>query len=148
MTEAVRTQLTKEVVQAYLELGDAVRLASLPGWITADLTTSQVKAIILLGYYGPLSVGKLAELLGVGNPAASIVVQQLVEQELAERAEDTADRRRTLVSLTEKGSQLMSGQREQREGKVRDWLSQLDDDELAALRRGLVSLVGVARSAI
>ena len=145
MKESLRTQLADEAVQAYLELGDAVRLASLPGWITADLTTSQVKAVILLGHHGPLSVGKLAELLGVGNPAASIIVQQLVEQELAERTEDTSDRRRTLVSLTEKGSQLMSGQREQREGKVRRWLSQLNDDELAALRRGLAALVGVAR---
>jgi DNA-binding MarR family transcriptional regulator len=146
MKEPLRMQLADEAVQAYLELGDAIRLASLPGWITADLTTSQVKAVILLEHHGPLPVGKLAELLGIGKPAASIIVQQLVEQEMVERSEDTLDRRRTLVSLTAKGSQLMSGQREQREGRLRRWFSQLDDDELTALRRGLGALAGIARS--
>jgi DNA-binding MarR family transcriptional regulator len=146
MKEPLRSELADDAIQAYLELGDAIRLASLPSWITADLTTSQVKAVILLEHHGPLPVGKLAEWLGIGNPAASIIVQQLVEQGLAERSEDSFDRRRTLVSLTAQGTQLISGQREQREGSLRRWLSQLGDEELTALRDGLRALVGIVRS--
>jgi DNA-binding MarR family transcriptional regulator len=146
MNEPLRTQLADEATQAYLELGDTIRLASLPSWITADLTTSQVKAVILLEHHGPLPVGKLAEWLGIGKPAASIIVQQLVEQKLAERSEDTLDRRRTLVSLTRQGAQLISGQREQREGSVRHWLNQLADDDLAALRHGLKALMSIVRA--
>lgn len=141
-----RTQQTKEAVQVYLELGDAIRLAALPSWITADLTISQVKAVFLLAHHGALAVSELAGLLGIGNPAASILVQQLVEQELVERSEDAQDRRRTLVSLTAQGTQLISSQREQGETRLRHWLSQLEDDQLVDLLHGLRALVEIVRS--
>lgn len=146
MKEQSRPQLANEAAQAYLELSDAIRLATLPGWITADMTISQVKAVVLLAHHGPLAVGELAGLLGIGNPAASILVQQLVEQELAERSEDIQDRRRTLVSLTARGTKLISGQREQRKARLCHWLSQLGDDELAGLMHGLRALGGIVRS--
>lgn len=146
MKEPLRTQLANEAVQAYLAFGDAMRLAILPNWITADLTISQVKAIVLLAHHGVLTVGALAGLLGIGNPAASVLVQRLVEQELAERSEDIQDRRRTLVSLTEQGNKLISGRREQTEARLRHWLGQLGDDELMELLRGLRALLGIVES--
>jgi DNA-binding MarR family transcriptional regulator len=141
-----RIQLANEAAQSYLELADAIRLTTLPGWITADLTISQVKAVFLLAYHGALAVSELAGLLGIGNPAASILVQQLVEQELVERSEDIQDRRRTLVSLTARGTKLISGRREQIEARLLPWLSQLSDDELTDLLRGLRALVEIVRS--
>lgn len=72
-----------------------------------------MQALAFLAYYGSLAVGELAELLGIGNPAASVLVQQLVEQGLVVRSEDVHDRRRTLVTLTEPGARLIRGQREQ-----------------------------------
>ncbi|RPI48269.1 MAG: MarR family transcriptional regulator, partial [Chloroflexi bacterium] len=103
------SQEVAEAVQAYLALGDAIRLASLPGWIVADLTISQLKALGLLEHHGTLAVSELARSLSVGNPAASILVQQLVDQALVERSEDARDRRRTLVRLTTQGADLISG---------------------------------------
>lgn len=146
MNESWRAQLANEAVQAYLELGDAIRLAALPGWITADLTISQLKAVFLLTHHGALAVSELAALLGVGNPAASILVQQLVEQGLVERSEDAQDRRRTLVRLTAQGTKLISGPREQGEARLRRWLSQLGDDELKGLLHSLRILVEIVRS--
>lgn len=143
--EGTRDELALEIAQAYLEFADAIRLATLPTWVHADLTTSQVKAIFLLAHHGSLTVGKLATLLRVGSPAASILVQQLVEQKLVERAEDPGDRRRTLVSLTARGNRLVSGQREKREGKLVQLLGQLDDEALQGLLRGLQALNSVMR---
>lgn len=37
MKEPSRKKLANEIVQAYLELGDTLRMAALPSWITADL---------------------------------------------------------------------------------------------------------------
>lgn len=145
MERPTRQKLTKEVAHTYLEFADVIRLATLPTWIHADLTTSQVKAIFLLAYHGSLPVGKLAALLGVGSPAASILVQQLVEKNLARRAEDPQDRRRTLVSLTSRGDKLISGQRDKREAKLLEWLAELDDDALKGLLRGLRALNEVIR---
>lgn len=140
MEKRLREKLAKEVAHAYLEFADVIRLATLPTWIHADLTTSQVKAIFLLAHHGSLPVGKLATLLGVGSPAASILVQQLVEKHLVRRAEDPQDRRRTLVSLTSRGDKLISGQREKRETKMLEWLAELDDKSLQGLLRGLRAL--------
>jgi len=138
--------LAIEVVQTYLDLADTIRLATLPNWVNADLTTSQVKAIFLLAHHHALAVGELAGLLGIGSPAASILVQQLVEQALVERSEDTEDRRRTLVHLTAQGSRLVSGHREQREARLYHWLSQLADDQLSGLLHGLRGLAEIACS--
>lgn len=140
MEKHSQKKLAKEVAHAYLEFADVIRLATLPTWIHADLTTSQVKAIFLLAHHGSLPVGKLAALLDVGSPATSILVQQLVEKNLVRRAEDPQDRRRTLVSLTPSGDKLISGQREKREAKLVEWLGQLDDEALDGLLRGLRAL--------
>lgn len=145
MKEEAREKIAREVAHAYLDFADAIRLATLPDWVHADLTTSQVKAIFLLAHHGSLPVGRLATLLRIGSPAASILVQQLVEQELVERAEDPRDRRRTLVSLTARGSKLVSGQRDKREAKLVQWLGQLDNDALEGLLRGLRALNSVMR---
>jgi DNA-binding MarR family transcriptional regulator len=141
-----RQELTGRAVEVILDFGDAIRLQTLPNWVNANLTISQVKAVALLAHHGALAVGELAELLDIGSPAASIVVQQLVEQDLAQRTEDSRDRRRTLVSLTEAGKRLKSGQRQLREAKLRQWLDRLDDDALANLLHGLGALYEVAHA--
>jgi len=143
MKDQMRTTLADDVVQGYLELSDTIRVTAVPSWINADLNVSQVKAIILLEHHGALTVSELARLIGIGNPAASILVQQLVEQGLVERSEDSKDRRRTFVRLTARGSGLMTGRRELVRTNLLRWLSQLSEDELASLQRGLGALLRV-----
>ncbi len=143
---SARSNVTRDTVDTYLSLVDAIRLATLPGWITADLTISQVKAVFLLAHHAALSVGELAAMLDIGNPAASILVQQLVEQALVERTQDHQDRRRTLVSLTAQGTKLISGRHEQREARLYEWLEHMPEDDLLALLRGLKALTAVVRA--
>ncbi|MFW6184352.1 MAG: MarR family winged helix-turn-helix transcriptional regulator [Chloroflexota bacterium] len=143
--ERSTTAAADAVVEMYLALGDALRLDILPVWVTADLTISQLKALFLLAHYGPLAVGELAERLEVGNSTTSIVVQQLVEQDLVERSADAEDRRRTLVALTPQGARLIGGSRKKKEAVLRRWVAQLNDAQLADLRRGLRALLRVVR---
>lgn len=145
MKEPSQVQLENEIVQTYLALGDAIRVAILPDWIVADLSMSQLKALMLLTYHGALTVSALARLLNMGNPAASILVQQLVDQKLVERSEDAKDRRRTLVELTPQGAQLIIGRHKQTETKLRQWLSQMGEDELTRVVDGLNTLAKAAR---
>ena len=146
MAERSHAELANEVVRAYLELGDATRMASLPSWLTADLNLSQLKAIVFLEHHGALIISKLAGLLGIGNPAASILVQQLVEQGLVERSEDKEDRRRTYVQPTARGIALLAGRREQIKSNLLRWLGQLDDNDLVSLQRGLGALIRVVQT--
>jgi DNA-binding MarR family transcriptional regulator len=84
-------------------------------------------------------------LLGIGNPTASILVQQLVERELVTRTEHTTDRRHTIIRLSPKGAAIGAGRRKEREKQWQRWLSHLSDDELNALARGLSAIVAVVK---
>ena len=77
-----------------------------------DLTLSQLKTLSLLSELppaSPLSLKDVAERLGISLPAASRAVDPLVRRGLAERREDTEDRRIKRVRITPKGDAL--GQR-------------------------------------
>jgi DNA-binding MarR family transcriptional regulator len=144
--EASHTQLVTQVIQALVDFVMAEQIGDVPKWVAFDLTFSQLRSLVLLGHHGALTVGDLAKLLGLGKPAASVLVQQLVEQRLVERSEDVKDRRRTLVRLATRGTELMSGRQEQREAKLRRWLSQMDSEQLTGLLRGLDVLLEILKS--
>jgi DNA-binding MarR family transcriptional regulator len=79
---------------------------------------------------------------------AEAVIQamaELVRQQLAERSEDTRDRRRSWVSLTERGAQLVGDRREQREAQFLPRLNRLSDERLRGLQRGLEALITAMR---
>ncbi|RPI26493.1 MAG: MarR family transcriptional regulator, partial [Chloroflexota bacterium] len=129
-----------------VELVLTQKFADIPKWFDFDLTVSQVKAVFLLAYHGTLTISELAKLLEMGNPAASILVQQLVQQEMVRRSEDPKDRRRTYVQLTAKGASLISGRREQREVKFRRWMSRMSDEEISGLWLGTSALARIIAS--
>lgn len=101
---------TNEVLELILRVQRAVHRSkvldrSTPPWVaTIGLTMAQLRALMTLEDGGQLSVGHLAERLGIGMPAASSIVDRLVEEGLAERHQDPDDRRRIVVHPTEKGS--------------------------------------------
>ena len=81
-----------------------------------------------------------------GEPCGGwILVQQLVRQELVERSEDTRDRRRAWVRLTERGARLVGNRRERQEAEFLPRLNRLSDKELIGLQRGLEALISVIR---
>ncbi len=114
-------------------------------WIRLNLSMGQVKALMVLAREaGPgMNVTALAEALHVGKPAASILVDQLVQLGYVERTEDHEDRRRTLVALTPKALDLVERLRQGGYEPFSRWLAALDADDLAAMTRGLRALLAV-----
>jgi DNA-binding MarR family transcriptional regulator len=94
--------------------------------------------------YGPQPVGELGRRLGLSEPAASLLVDKLVELGLAVRERDPQDGRRTLVTATPAAEELAARLREGREEHALRWLGALTDDELGALIRGYRGLLRVA----
>jgi DNA-binding MarR family transcriptional regulator len=114
-------------------------------WIELDLSMGQLKALMALATRRGLNVGGLADLLQVGNPAASTLVDRLVQAGYVVRTEDADDRRRTLLATTPAGDELVSRLRQGAgEIRVRRWLERMDPDDLAALTRGLEALAAIA----
>lgn len=118
-----------------------------PTWMNLDLPMGQLKALAMVSYRGPLPIGRLGSILGIGKPAATLLVDALVRRELVARSEDSDDRRRTLVQLSARGRTLMDELhlgRECSENRFLEWLEQLQEGDLSALARGLRALVAVA----
>lgn len=113
-------------------------------WLDTDLSMAQVKGLMAIGKTGEPSVGDVAKELGIGLSAASQIVDRLVKAGLVARQPHPNDRRVTQCVLTEPGDtllrQLQTGPR-----LLREWLDQLDPEDLASLERGLGALARHAR---
>ncbi|MFS0865869.1 MarR family winged helix-turn-helix transcriptional regulator [Microbacterium sp. 179-B 1A2 NHS] len=85
-----------------------------------------------------LSVGELAEAIGVDQPRASRLVQQAVAMGLAAREADPADARRTRIALTSEGRKHVGDFRGERRERLRSALADFSPEE----RSELVRLLG------
>src|SRR5947209_6248863 len=95
--------LVEETVASYDRYLTAILQSAEPVWSQLDLTILQLKGLILLEVRGQLTVGGIADALGIVRPKASVLVEQLVQLDLVIREEDSADRRRALVCLSNEG---------------------------------------------
>jgi len=69
-------------------------------------TLSQCHAIVEIGRAGEISLNELAEILNLDNSTASRTVNNLVNQNLAEREIDPEDRRFLRIRLTDEGKRI------------------------------------------
>ncbi len=104
-----------------------------------DLTASQFSALVALRQREIVSQNELGRLIALDRSTTSIVLKSLRERALVHAQGDEADRRKTLLSLTDAG-RLMLAKAEKRASKGNAaFLARLGEDEsaqfLAMLRR-------------
>lgn len=134
----------RAVLEAQLALGQHLNAKQPQEWARLDLTIGQLKTLMMLAARSDQTISQLAERLGIGKPATSIVVDRLVHEGLVRRAEDALDRRRTLVALTEPGADLVTRLHQGSLTRLADCLQAMTPADLAALRCGLEALVAIA----
>src|SRR5229473_2018977 len=133
-----------EALIAYKKVHRALLTSTASRWRHLDISMQQLRAIYLLRDEEVATVGRLAELFGIGLPAASILADRLVRAGYVERNEDTADRRRVLLTLTRAGIQLVTELHEGSYLLLRRWMARLSAEDLAALTQGWRALAEVA----
>ncbi len=138
--EQTQSLAVERTVVAYREYWTAMLQMAEPFWFQLDLTITQLKGLIVLEVRKEITVGGIAEALGVGRPSASILVEQLVQAKLATRAEDPADRRRSIVCLTDEGGELAARLHRGEEQSMAGLFALLEAYELTALTQGLHAL--------
>jgi DNA-binding MarR family transcriptional regulator len=138
--------LVREALAAQREFRHSLLRVNPPDWVELDLSMGQLKTLMALASQEGMNVSAVAETLRVGKPAASILVDRLVQLGYAQRTEDPEDRRRTLVTPTAHGRELVERLRQGGgERTMVRWLEQMNPDDLAALAQGLRALAAVAR---
>jgi DNA-binding MarR family transcriptional regulator len=122
----------------------SLQKASLPRWLRLDLTMAQFKALAAVEGSGGIGVCGLARELGMGDSAASLLVDQLVRRGYVARKTDQTDRRRVHLTATSRGVKLLGELREGHGQSLERWLDELDDDQFEALACGLRALAQAA----
>jgi len=90
---------------------------------------------------GPLTIGALAERLGVTQQAASKSVADLERRGYVERTPDPDDARARLVGLTERGRAVIAAAREERAALGTELAERLGERRVEAARRLLLDVV-------
>ena len=71
------------------------------------LQASQHPFLAALDRLGPLTIGDLADAVGITQPGATRTVAQLIELKYVEATQPDDDQRRRVISLTKTGQQLV-----------------------------------------
>lgn len=144
MTESTRVRDEREITGALHAVNEELHKVNLPAWLGLGLPAAQLKALVTVASGDGHSITSLAGSLGIGEPAASQVVEQLVRRGYVTREQDPGDRRRAVVKTTGTGMELVSGLRQGRREHVHEWLASMSDEDVHALAHGLDALAAAA----
>lgn len=106
-----------------------------------DVTPAQVKVLLQLSRNEQMSVGEIADALFVSMPAASEIVDRLVDSGHLVRASDPTDRRRVIVSTTTESQHAIDRLVELRRTQIRKALLRLSPEERPVAIRTLDALI-------
>jgi DNA-binding MarR family transcriptional regulator len=112
----------------------------------APLQASQYPFLAAIDRLGPLTVGELADAIGITQPGATRTVAQLVELGMLESEQAPDDQRRRIVSLSKEGRRLVATAKRDVWPRIRDAVADLCGDldgplldQLAAIEDGLAA---------
>lgn len=131
--------MSKDVIRSlgYLCLG--TRLKRLGEALQADVQrvldvldppvqASHHPILAALDRLGPLSVGELAQAVGISQPGITRTITQLAELGLVDQAQPSDDQRRRIVSLTAKGERLVQTARREAWPRIERAVAALCED--------------------
>jgi len=114
--------------------------------VSDDVTLAQYRTLVLLMTGGPCRLGDLARATGVNPSTATRMCDRLIHKGLVTRARDRVDRRETVLSLTDKGQQLVDAVTVSRRSIIRSMLQAIPLVERRGLVRALTVLAEAMRS--
>jgi DNA-binding MarR family transcriptional regulator len=132
-----RDSLTDELLDELTAWTPRDRLRMLGAWHHSGLSLAHLNVVTLLEMNGPMSMGRVAELLGVSLASATGIVGRMEERDLVERRGSPTDRRVVEVHVANGGRQLIQAIRERRREHLTEVFRRMDEMQLAALHEGL-----------
>ncbi len=109
------------------------------------LSMPQVSLLSRLYYQGQCGVTDIADHLAVTSPAASQMVERLVQQGLLERNEDPIDRRAKQIALSPAGRELIQDSIEARVRWMAELTTVLSPEDQTTIAAALDTLTNAAR---
>lgn len=138
--------LVQRALDAHYNVGKVMMVLHAPEWLLLDLSMAQLKVLLLLDAEQNLTIGQVARKMGFTKPTTSILVDKLVQGDYILRTEDAEDRRRTILQLTEKGTELAASLLRGKRTLMCALLSAMPPADLQALTQGWEALTRVAKA--
>jgi DNA-binding MarR family transcriptional regulator len=110
-------------------------------WLSLDLTTSQLRTLLLLFTNGPTRMSEIASQLGISMATATGVIDRMVERGIVVRESDPNDRRIVLCRVSPEGERTVSGLWQSWSKRGEEMLRALDRPKLLAVRAMLEALL-------
>jgi DNA-binding MarR family transcriptional regulator len=105
--------------------------------VDGSVSVPQLRILVMVGKHGPLTVGAVAEALGVNPSNASRSCDRLVTADLLDRRPAEADRRQVALTLTPGGRALVDSVMARRRDELATVVAQMATADQAALVRAL-----------
>jgi DNA-binding MarR family transcriptional regulator len=109
-------------------------------WMDIDLTMPQFKLLLVIASRKGLTVGDLAQRLGVTPPTVTIMLDRLVEHGFVRREDDPVDRRLVIACMTAKGLRLLQRLNVHADTEIAECMGDLSPENLHCLLTGLEAL--------
>lgn len=106
-SQCTRQELVREVQATLRGLHAAVDSLSQTVADKLGVNRTDLRCLQMLGQFGPLTAGQLAEASGLTTGALTTVIDRLEKTGVARRVRDEVDRRRVYVTLTPSASQQL-----------------------------------------
>jgi DNA-binding MarR family transcriptional regulator len=138
--EAAARRGDEPLSEAFWSVARRLRETSQETLAPWDITPAQLRALRILSRHGTMRLSELSVHLHIAPRSATEVVDALESRDLVRRRPDLADRRATLVELTEHGVTILAAIRAARgtqTERVFASLSTADRDDLARILRKL-----------
>jgi len=110
-----------------------------------NLNKNQNKAILIIGGVGEIMPTNLGKCLDLQKGSLTSMIDALEKEGLVCRRGDPGDRRKILVSLTEKGKVYREWFTEELEKNYSEVLNRLAEEDIAAYRQSLKTMLDTLR---
>ena len=148
-SETMAFGAVQEPERSLYELLDMFTSHSMRGWKnyvkSTGLSMPQFSILMQLYYRGAFSISEISDRFGISVPAASQLVEKLVQAGYLERAEDPNDRRARLLPLSAKGRKLIEQGFKRRYRWMDTLMSNLSAEERTQIREALNIMTRAAR---
>ena len=145
MSDPSAAQLRRDILGSFELLLQHVSRWRQVDLLDIDTTMPQARCLMYVAIEPATSISGLAAHLHIGLPAASGLVERLVEAGHLQRNADPHDRRQQLVTLTEQGRTLVDRFHELPVEKLSELIAGLSPQELRGLRTGVLAIEREAR---
>ncbi len=147
--ETDRTRLIEHILDLNMkleQLEQALRPVVPREWLSADVTMTQLRVLLILFRDGPTRMSGIASGLGVSFATATGIADRLVERGLVIRENSVEDRRVVVCRLSPQGEKLMSRLWRSGQEQIKHMLEKMTLWQLEVVARGTQIFIDAAKS--